>query len=159
MSTPSDSTPSDSTADYEPSAWGWVADQVAEYEASGGRRANTLMDTGIPIVVTTMVGHKSGKIRKVPLMRVEHEGEYALIASKAGMPHHPGWYHNLVDATHVTVQDGPEPKDYTVREVTGAERDEWYARGVAVYPDYADYAVSAAEHGRVIPVFVATPVE
>ena len=144
--------------EYEPSTWGWVADQVAEYEASGGERANTLMDTGIPIIVMTTVGHKSGKIRKVPLMRVEHEGEYALVASKAGMPDHPAWYANLLADANVKVQDGPEPGDYTVREVGGDERDEWYARGVSVYPDYADYEVSAAEHGRVIPVFVATPV-
>jgi deazaflavin-dependent oxidoreductase (nitroreductase family) len=144
-------------AEYEPSTWGWVADQVAEYEASGGERANTLMDTGIPIVVTTMVGHKTGKIRKVPVMRVEHDGEYAIIASKAGMPTHPGWYHNLVADPNITIQDGPEPQAYTVREVTGDERAEWYARGVAVYPDYANYEVSAAEHDRVIPVFVATP--
>jgi F420H(2)-dependent quinone reductase len=143
--------------EYEPSTWEWVADQVAEYEASGGDRANTLLDTGIPIIVMTTVGHRSGKIRKVPLMRVEHNGEYALIASKAGMPDHPAWFHNLVADPHVTVQDGAEPREYTVREVTGDERDEWYARGAAVYPDYAAYEVSAAEHGRVIPVFVATP--
>jgi deazaflavin-dependent oxidoreductase (nitroreductase family) len=147
----------DENREYEPSTWDWVADQVAEYEASGGTRANTFMDTGLPIIVVTMVGHKTGKIRKVPLMRVEHEGEYALIASKGGMPSHPGWYHNLVEATHVTIQDGPEPAEYAVREVHGEERDEWYARGVNAYPDYADYAVSAAEHDRVIPVFVATP--
>ena len=143
--------------EYEASTWDWVAEQVAEYEASGGERANTLMETGIPIIVTTMVGHKSGKIRKVPLMRVEHNGEYALIASKGGMPEHPGWYHNVTADPNIKVQDGPEPRDYTVREVTGDERDEWYARGVAVYPDYADYEVSAAEHDRVIPVLIAGP--
>jgi F420H(2)-dependent quinone reductase len=145
------------TGEYEPSTWEWVANQVAEYEASGGERANTLLDTGIPIIVMTTVGHKTGKIRKVPLMRVEHEGEYAVIASKAGMPNNPAWYKNLLADPHVKIQDGSEPRDYTVREVTGDERDEWYARGVAVYPDYADYEVSAAGHGRVIPVFVATP--
>ena len=144
--------------DYEPSTWGWVADQVAEFEASGGERANTLLDTGIAIIVMTTVGHKTGKLRKVPLMRVENDGEYALIASKAGMPHNPAWYRNLLADSRVAIQDGSEPRDYTVREVTGDERDEWYARGVAVYPDYADYEVSAAEHGRTIPVFVATPV-
>ena len=149
--------PMSDNAEYEPSTWEWVADQVAEYEASGGQRANTLMDTGIPIVVTTMRGHKTGKVRKVPVMRVEHGGEYAVIASKAGMPTHPGWYHNLVADPNITIQDGPEPRPYTVREVSGDERTEWYARGVAVYPDYANYEVSAAEHGRVIPVFVATP--
>jgi F420H(2)-dependent quinone reductase len=142
--------------EYEPSTWGWVADQVAEYEASGGERANTLLDTGIPIIVMTTVGHKSGKIRKVPLMRVVHDGDYALIASKAGMPDHPAWYQNLLADRHVKIQDGAEPREYTAREVTGDERDEWYVRGVAVYPDYADYEVSAAEHGRTIPVFVAT---
>jgi deazaflavin-dependent oxidoreductase (nitroreductase family) len=143
---------------YEPSTWQWVADQVAEYEASGGERANTLMDTGIPIIVMTTVGHKTGKVRKVPLMRVEHEGEYALIASKAGMPNHPGWYHNLVADSHVTVQDGPEPHTYIAREVSGSERTEWYDRGVAVYPDYRNYETSAAEHNREIPVFVAARV-
>jgi deazaflavin-dependent oxidoreductase (nitroreductase family) len=144
--------------EYEPSTWQWVADQVAEYEASGGERANTLMDTGIPIVVMTTIGHKSGKVRKVPLMRVEHGGEYALIASKAGMPNHPGWYHNLVADSHVTVQDGANPHAYIAREVSGSERTEWYDRGVAVYPDYRNYETSAAEHNRVIPLFVATRV-
>ena len=146
-----------SDAEYGPSTWEWVADQVRDYEASGGTAANTLMDTGLPIIVLTTVGHKSGLVRKVPLMQVEHEGEYAIIASKAGMPQHPGWYHNLVADPNVTIQDGPAAKEYTLREVSGTERDEWYARGVAAYPDYADYAVSAAEHGRTIPVFVASP--
>ncbi|NDH83609.1 MAG: nitroreductase family deazaflavin-dependent oxidoreductase [Acidimicrobiia bacterium] len=122
--------------EYEPSTWGWVADQVERYEASGGTEANTLMDTGIPIIVMTTVGHKSGKVRKVPLMRVEHEGEYGIIASKGGNPTHPGWYYNLLARDHVTIQDGPEPKDYTIRELEGEERDTWYARGEAVYPDY-----------------------
>ncbi len=146
-----------SDAEYGPSTWEWVADQVRDYEASGGTKANTLMDTGLPIIVLTTVGHKSGLVRKVPLMQVEHDGEYAIIASKAGMPQHPGWYHNLVADPNVTIQDGPEPKAYTLRVVEGAERDEWYARGVAAYPDYANYEVSAAEHGRTIPVFVASP--
>lgn len=141
---------------YGPSEWEWVAQQVEEYEASGGTRANTLLDTGIPIIVMTTTGHKSGLIRKVPLMRVEHEGEYVLIASKAGMPHHPHWYYNLLADPNVRIQDGAEPHDYVARQVEGAERDEWYARGVAVYPDYADYEVSAAAADRVIPVFVAS---
>ncbi|MEM7141341.1 MAG: nitroreductase family deazaflavin-dependent oxidoreductase [Actinomycetota bacterium] len=146
-----------SDAEYEPSTWGWVADQVEAYEASGGTEANTLMDTGIPIIVTTMAGHKSGKIRKVPLMRVEHEGEYALIASKAGMPTHPGWYYNLLATDRIQLQDGPAPAEYTVREVDGDERDAWYQRGIDVYPDYANYRESAGEAGRTIPVFIATP--
>ena len=143
--------------EYEPSTWGWVADQVERYEASGGTEANTLMDTGIPIIVMTTVGHKSGKVRKVPLMRVEHEGEYGIIASKGGNPTHPGWYYNLLARDHVTIQDGPEPKDYTTRELGGEERNTWYARGEAVYPDYTAYQEAATGHGRVIPVFVATP--
>lgn len=143
--------------EYGPSAWDWVAEQVAEYDASGGQRANTLMDTGLPILVMTTVGHKSGLVRKVPLMRVEHDGEYAIIASKAGMPNHPGWHHNLVADPNVTIQDGAEALPFRVREVSGDERAEWYARSVEAYPPYADYEVSAAEHDRVIPVFVASP--
>jgi deazaflavin-dependent oxidoreductase (nitroreductase family) len=142
---------------YGPSSWDWVAEQVTEYEASGGERANTLMDTGLPIIVMTTVGHKSGLVRKVPLMRVEHDGEYAVIASKAGMPTHPGWFHNLVADPNVTIQDGADAVAFRVREVAGDERAQWYARGVEAYPPYADYEVSAAEHDRVIPVFVASP--
>ncbi len=143
--------------EYEPSTWDWVAEQVEEYEASGGAKANTLMDTGIPIIVMTTVGHRSGKVRKVPLMRVEHEGEYAIIASKGGMPHHPGWYYNLLARDQVMIQDGPEPQEFRIRELSGDERDAWYARGEAVYPPYRDYAVSASAAGRTIPVFVASP--
>jgi F420H(2)-dependent quinone reductase len=139
--------------DYEPSALGWVRDQVAEYEASGGQRANTLRDTGIPIVVVTMRGHTSGKVRKIGLMRVEHDGEYALIGSYGGRPENPVWVNNLVADPHVMIQDGPEPYAYDVREVFGEERDEWFQRGVAVYPTYTDYQ---ARTERVIPVFVAT---
>ena len=131
-----------------------MRDQVAEYEASGGERANTLRDTGIPIVIVTMQGHRSGKVRKIGLMRVEHDGEYALIASYGGRPENPVWYNNLVADPRVTIQDGPEPREYAVREVFGDERDEWFQRGVAVYPSYADYQTKT---DRVIPVFVATP--
>jgi deazaflavin-dependent oxidoreductase (nitroreductase family) len=141
--------------EYEPSAWDWVRDQVAEYEASGGQRANTLMDTGLPIVVVTTRGAKSGKVRKFALMRVEHDGEYALVASKGGMPDHPGWYHNIVaHPDEVTVQDGPEPFRVRVREVTGDEKKEWWDRAVAAYPPYAEYQQNTT---RQIPVFVATP--
>jgi deazaflavin-dependent oxidoreductase (nitroreductase family) len=142
------------TGEYEPSASPWVAEQVAEYEASGGTRANTLRDTGIPIIIVTMIGAKSGKVRKIGLMRVEHEGEYALVASKGGHPEHPGWYANLMADPHVMIQDGPEPRDYVVREVEGDERQLWWERSVAVFPTYEEYAARA---GRTIPVLVATP--
>ncbi len=148
----------DFSGPYEPSTWDWVADQVTEYEASGGERANTLMDTGIAIMVMTTIGHKSGKVRKVPLMRVEHEGEYAVIASKGGNPTHPGWYYNLLANAEVLIQDGPEAKRYTVREVSGEERTAWYQRGADVYPPYDEYQVAATGHGREIPVFVASPI-
>lgn len=143
--------------EYEPSSMAWVREQVAEYEASGGTRANTLRDTGIPIVVVTMRGAASGKVRKIGLMRVEHDGSYALVASYGGRPEHPAWYANLLADPHVMIQDGPEPRDYAVREVDGDERAVWWERSVAVFPTYADYAVSAAEHGRTIPVLVAEP--
>ncbi len=137
---------------YEPSPWEWVADQVAEYEASGGTKANTLMGTDMPIVVLTMSGHKSGKVRKVPLMRVEHEGSYAIVASKGGDPNHPGWYYNLLADPKITIQDGPEPVATEVREVTGEERALWWERSVAAYPPYAEYQEAT---DREIPVFVA----
>jgi deazaflavin-dependent oxidoreductase (nitroreductase family) len=142
--------------EYEPSTWDWVRDQVAEYEASGGQRANTLMDTGMPIVVVATRGAKSGKVRKFALMRVEHGGEYALVASKGGMPANPGWYHNVVaHPDEITVQDGPEPFRVQVREVTGDDKKEWWERAVAAYPPYAEYQQNTT---RQIPVFVATPV-
>src|SRR4051812_34537191 len=103
--------------EYEPSPADWVREQVAEYEASGGERANTLSDTGLPIIILTTRGNKSGKLRKTALMRVEHDGEYALVASLGGAPKHPVWYFNLVaDPTAVMIQDGPEPFDAVVRE-------------------------------------------
>jgi deazaflavin-dependent oxidoreductase (nitroreductase family) len=140
--------------EYEPSTSEWVAEQVAEYEASGGTRANTLNDTGIPVIIVTMMGAKSGKVRKIALMRVEHEGQYALVASKGGHPEHPGWYANLVADQRVMIQDGPEPHDFVVRELEGAERQEWWDRAVGVFAPYAGYAERA---GRVIPVLLATP--
>src|SRR5919205_279177 len=108
--------------EYEPSTAGWVRDQVEAYERSGGREANTLRDTGLPVIIVTTRGNKSGKIRKIALMRVEHDGEYALIGSMGGAPKHPVWVHNLrADPTAVMIQDGPEPWDADVREVTGEE--------------------------------------
>lgn len=141
--------------DYEPSALQWVRDQVETYERTGGREANTLRDTGIPVVIVTMRGASSGKVRKIALMRVEHEGEYALVASMGGAPTNPAWYRNLVaDPDNVTVQDGPEPFPVTVREVTGDERAQWWERAVAVFPTYATYQQKT---DRVIPVLVASP--
>ena len=140
-------------APYEPSTWNWVAEQVVAYEASGGSEANTLRDTGLPIIVMTTIGHKSGAIRKVPLMRVEHDGVYAVIASKGGAPAHPGWFHNIAADPVVRIQDGPEPFETTLRQISGQERDEWFDRGVAAYPPYAEYQ---AKTDREIPVFLTT---
>jgi F420H(2)-dependent quinone reductase len=139
---------------YEPSPSEWVRDQVEAYERSGGTEANTLRDTGLPVVVVTTKGNKSGKVRKTPLMRVEHEGEYALVASRGGAPTHPVWYYNLLaDPENVQIQDGPEPNDYAVREVAGDERQLWWDRAVAAFPPYAEYQQKTE---RQIPVFVAT---
>lgn len=143
------------TGEYEPSTWDWVREQVETYEATNGREANTLLDTGLPIIIVTSRGHRSGKLRKTPLMRVEHDGEYALVASKGGDPAHPEWYHNLVaDPTAVMIQDGPEPFDVVVREVEGEERDIWWERAVAAFSPYAEYQEKT---DRSIPVFVASP--
>ncbi len=141
--------------EYEPSSSQWVRDQVTEYEASGGQRANTLSDTGLPVIIVTSRGNKSGKIRKTPLMRVEHGGEYLLVASQGGAPKHPVWYYNLkADPDAITIQDGPEPFDATVRELPeGDERAQWWTRAVAAYPPYAEYQERTE---RRIPVFVAT---
>lgn len=141
--------------EYEPSPWEWVRDQVAEYEASGGQRANTLLDTGMPVIVVTTRGAKSGKVRKSALMRVEHDGEYALVASVGGAPNNPVWFHNLVaHPDEVLVQDGPAPFAVMVRRVEGDEKATWWERAVAAYPPYAEYQEKT---DRQIPVFVATP--
>lgn len=141
-------------AEYEPSPAQWVRDQVAEYELSGGQRANTLRDTGLPVVIVTTRGNKSGKIRKMALMRVEHNGQYALVASKGGAPTHPVWYYNLVaHPNSVVIQDGPDPFPVTVKELDGDERTKWWERAVAAYPPYAEYQERT---DRTIPVFLAT---
>ena len=140
--------------EYEPSPARWVRDQVAAYERSGGREANTLLDTGLPVIIVTMRGNKTGKIRKVALMRVEHGGEYALVASKGGAPTNPVWFHNLTrHPDEVTIQDGREPFDVRVRRLSGDERNAWWTRAVAAYPPYAEYQTKT---DREIPVFVAT---
>ena len=139
--------------EYAPSAAQWVRDQVEAYERSAGREANTLRDTGLPVVIVTMRGNQSGKVRKIALMRVEHDGDYALVASKGGAPAHPVWYYNLkAHPDEVTIQDGPAPFGVRVRQVTGDERAAWWERAVAAYPPYADYQERTE---REIPVFVA----
>jgi deazaflavin-dependent oxidoreductase (nitroreductase family) len=141
--------------EYEASPSEWVRNQVQEYESSGGQRANTLLDTGMPVVIVTTRGNKSGKVRKTPLMRVEHDGQYALVASKGGAPTHPVWYYNLVSVPNeVLIQDGPEPVAFTVREMSGDERSTWWDRAVEAYPPYAEYQRSTE---RQIPVLLATP--
>jgi deazaflavin-dependent oxidoreductase (nitroreductase family) len=140
---------------YVPSASEWVRDQVDTYEKSGGTEGNTLRDSGIPVIIVTMRGAKSGNVRKIALMRVEHNGEYALVASRGGSDQNPDWYSNLLaHPTEVLVQDGPEAQRFTVREVAGSERDTWWERSAAVFPQYNDYRKKTS---RVIPVLVATP--
>jgi deazaflavin-dependent oxidoreductase (nitroreductase family) len=141
--------------EYVPSAAQWVRDQVEAYERSGGQEANTLRDTGQPVIIVTMRGNKSGNVRKIALMRVENDGEYALVASKGGAPQHPVWYHNLrAHPDEVTIQDGATPFAAKVREISGDEYDAWWDRAVAAFPPYAEYQQKT---DRKIPVFVAAP--
>jgi len=140
--------------EYEPSSQQWVRDQVALYESSGGTQGTTLRDTGLPVVIVTNRGARSGKLRKTPLMRVEHEGRYAAVASQGGAPTHPYWYHNLLAHPHVELQDGPRKQDMTARLVTGEERAQWWERAVAAFGNYADYQRKTE---REIPVFVLEP--
>ena len=135
--------------EYEPSPAQWVRDQVEEFESSGGTKGTTMR--GMPVVLMTMRGAKSGKVRKVPVMRVEHEGTYAAVASMGGAPKNPVWYHNLVANPRVELQDGPVRREVTAREVHGDEKALWWERAVAAYPDYANYQQRTE---RQIPVFV-----
>ncbi len=140
---------------YVPSTSAWVRDQIEEYEASAGKEANTLRETGIPVIIVTMRGAKSGNVRKIALMRVEHKGSYALVASRGGSDENPDWYSNLLaHPTEVLVQDGPEAQPFTVREVSGDEREEWWERSAVVFPTYNEYK---AKTTRVIPVLIASP--
>jgi len=139
--------------EYAPSPAQWVRDQVEDYEGSGGTSGSTLR--GMPVIIVTTRGARSGKVRKVPLMRVEHDGEYAAVASQGGAPKNPVWYFNLVADPRVEVRDGSVVRAMTAREVTGEEKAIWWQRCVAAYPDYADYQVRT---DREIPVFVLTPV-
>ena len=138
--------------EYEPSTSKRSRDQVETFERTDGAEANTLR--GMPIVVVTSRGAKSGKLRKTPLMRVEHDGDYAIVASLGGAPEHPVWYHNVVADPHVELQDGPVRQDMLAREVSGDEKALWWDRAVAAYPDYADYQ---RRTDREIPVFVLSP--
>jgi deazaflavin-dependent oxidoreductase (nitroreductase family) len=137
--------------EYAPSTSAWAREQAELIEASGGTDGLTLRDTGLPVIVLTTVGAKSGKLRKTALMRVEHEGVYAVVASRGGSPQHPQWYWNLVAHPLVELQDATEKHDYRAREVHGAERELWWERSVAAYPPYADYQANTE---RIIPVFV-----
>ena len=139
--------------EYAPSAAGWVREQVELYESTGGAEGGTFK--GRPIVVVTSLGAKSGKVRKHPAMRVEHEGRYALVAASGGDPQHPSWYFNLVAHPEIQLQDGSVKREYVVRETTGEERALWWERAVAAYPLYTEYA---ALTDRVLPVLVAEPV-
>jgi deazaflavin-dependent oxidoreductase (nitroreductase family) len=140
------------TGEYGPSAMPFARDQVDLYERSGGTEGTEM--NGKPVIILTMVGARSGRIRKTPLMRVEHDGEYAVVASLGGAPQNPVWYHNLTANPEVELQDGPVKKDYQATEVFGEERAAWWKRAVAAWPDYAEYQKKTT---RTIPVFVLTP--
>ncbi|MFE5311214.1 nitroreductase family deazaflavin-dependent oxidoreductase [Isoptericola sp. NPDC056573] len=137
------------TGEYVPSPSARAANQVEQYESSGGTKGTTMR--GMPVVILTTVGAKTGALRKAPLMRVEHEGAYAVVASLGGAPKHPVWYFNVLANPRVELQDGPEKHEYVAREVTGDEKKLWWERSVAAYPDYADYQTKT---DRQIPVFV-----
>jgi deazaflavin-dependent oxidoreductase (nitroreductase family) len=140
------------SGEYAPSTSDWARAQAETYEATGGAEQADLR--GMPIIVLTTVGAKTGLLRKTALMRVEHEGVYAVVASLGGAPKHPVWYFNIRKQPHVELQDGPVTRDYDAREVTGDEKAVWWERAVAAYPPYADYQ---AKTDRQIPVFVLTP--
>ncbi|MFI5629560.1 nitroreductase family deazaflavin-dependent oxidoreductase [Streptomyces sp. NPDC051664] len=138
--------------EYEPSPEQWVRDQVELFESSGGAEGTAMR--GMPVIILTTRGAKSGKIRKTPLMRVEHDGAYAVVASLGGAPRHPVWYHNITADPRVELQDGPVRQDMNAREVTGDEKRVWWERAVEAFPDYADYQEKT---DRQIPVLVLEP--
>ncbi len=144
------------TGEYEPSTRDWVREQVELYESSGGRQGTTFRDTGLPVVIVTNLGARSGKLRKTPLMRVEHEGCYAAVGSVGGAPQNPAWVENLRVNPHVEFQDGPHKQDMRAREVEGEERAQWWERAVAAFPTYEEYQ---AKTDRQIPVFVLEPMD
>ena len=141
-----------SNGDYAPSPHEWVRDQVERYESSGGTEGTTLR--GKPVIILTTEGARTGKVRKTPLMRVEHDGRYAVVASLGGAPKHPVWYYNVLAHPQVQVQDGPARHELTAREVTGEEKALWWDRAVQAWPDYAEYQTKTE---RQIPVFVLEP--
>jgi F420H(2)-dependent quinone reductase len=137
---------------YEPSPQDYVANQVATYERTGGQEGNTMR--GVPVIILWTRGRSSGAVRKTPLMRVEHDGRYAVVASQGGAPTHPAWYRNMTADPHVSLQDGPEVRDFVAREVTGEEKSQWWARATEVWPDYDAYQ---AKTDREIPLLVLEP--
>jgi deazaflavin-dependent oxidoreductase (nitroreductase family) len=141
------------TGEYAPSTSDHARKQAELYEATGGEQSADM--NGLPIIVLTSLGAKSGKLRKTALMRVEHDGVYAVVASRGGAPTHPVWYWNLLAQPLVELQDGPVKRDYIAREATGEEREIWWARSVEAFPPYAGYQLKTE---RVIPVFVLEPV-
>ena len=141
------------TGEYEPSPLDWSREQADKYIESGGTDGTILQ--GKPVILLTTVGAKTGKLRKTPLMRVEHDGEYAIVASLGGAPKNPVWYYNVVANPRVELQDGTATRDYDAREVFGDEKATWWERAVQVWPDYAGYQEKT---NRQIPVFVLTPV-
>jgi deazaflavin-dependent oxidoreductase (nitroreductase family) len=138
---------------YAPHASDWVSDQIDTILETGTTASVDIK--GLPVVMVTMQAKEPGVLRRVPLMRVEHDGAYAAVASRGGAPKHPTWYYNLRRDPHVELQDGTETGDYVARELTGDERAQWWERSVAAYPDYADYQ---RKTDRQIPVFVLEPV-
>ena len=140
------------TGEYEPSTSDWARKQAELYEASGGTEGVDLR--GRRVIVLTSVGAKTGKLRKTALMRVEHDGVYAVVASLGGAPKHPVWYFNITKNPHVELQDGPDKSDFLAREVTGDEKTVWWERAVEAWPDYAKYQEKT---DRQIPVFVLEP--
>jgi F420H(2)-dependent quinone reductase len=130
----------------------WAQDQIDKIVEVGTTEVADI--NGMAVVLITYRGRKTGKLRKLPLMRVEHDGVYAAVASKGGAPQHPGWYTSIRDEPHVELQDGTVTKDYIAREISGEERDIWWKRSVAAYPPYAEYQVKT---DRLIPVFVLEP--
>jgi len=137
--------------EYVPSPAAWVRNQVEAYEGSGGTKGTTLTDTGLPVVIVTNRGAKTGAVRKTPLMRVEHDGRYVAVASKGGAPKHPVWYYNLKKNPRVELQDGPDKWGRTARELSGDERAVWWERAVAAYTPYAEYQTKT---DRLIPLFL-----
>ncbi len=143
------------TGEYAPSEFDFARDQVDLYERSGGTEG-TAHPGGERLIVLTSVGAKTGKLRKTPLMRVEHDGQYAVVASLGGAPKNPVWYYNLTANPHVELQDGPVKQDYQAREVHGEEYAVWFERAVAAWPDYAEYQKKTT---RTMPIFVLTPLD